>query len=162
MRGFQLIRVPWRPSLGVIARDILKVMKGSISIWLLHNASCDWLIWGHMTVIKIYVPAWEISKQLWLYFHVTLSQKRSGNEVNVMVGGIGCDRNELVCVTWKYNHNCCRPENKMAAWTCKFINIFSSLILAWQTINNTVQIADVPYNFIKARFKHQISNSNNV
>ena len=20
-----------------------------------------------------------------------------------MVGGIGCDRNELVCVTWKYN-----------------------------------------------------------
>jgi hypothetical protein len=52
-----------------------------------------------MTVIKIYVPAWEISKQLWLYFRVTLSQKRSGNEVNVMVGVIGCDRNELVCVT---------------------------------------------------------------
>jgi hypothetical protein len=45
-------------------------------------------------------------------------------EVNVMVRGIGCDRSELVCVTWKYNqiitrYNCRGPRTTVAGVVSK-------------------------------------------
>ena len=55
----------------------------------------------------MYIPVIR-PEQLRLYFHVTQSRKRLGLdgvglgislEINVTVGGTGCDRNELVCVT---------------------------------------------------------------